>query len=327
MVSSGLISIRTESAELNISKGGATHLYVDQNGVTADDSQDGYSWDRPKKSIGAALTVAKPWTEIWIRSGTYIENVVVPHQNIKLHGVIQDGVDRAVIAPATGIPLTLDAGHCEIDGIALVATNNHVLKANYPGHLLHDLYLEMTNTTVTAYSAIWLNDSDYTIIRDCYLYGNGDANTIGIRVDGGTVDATILGNYITGFGGGADIGYAIGINNAQRCAILPHNERPNRIVDNYLGVYYYAVPGYLGHAVMHNLFAQQDSYDIYDPNVPTTSGIVLRENCYAYTGWMEDRNRDGRADIIVNAYGNYDHLPLSSPWSWSTAAIPRLGVT
>lgn len=326
-----MAGIRQETSDLNVSKGGSTSLYVDQNSDTASDNNDGYSWDRPYASIMAAINDARPWTELWIKTGLYKENVIIPHQNIKMHGLIQDGTDRVVISPDSGIPLVLDAGHCEVNGIALESHDNHVIKANYPGQKLHDLYLELNNATVITYAALWLNDSDYSVIRDSYLTGLGNANVIGVRVDGGSVDNGILGNYITGFGAGAAVGYAVGLDDAQRCAILPSEINgmpiPNRFVDNYVGVYFYARAGYRGHAVIHNLFAQNDNFDMYDNNVPTTSGIVLRENCYAYTGWMEDRDHSGRADIIVNAYGNYDHLPLSSPWSWVTAAISRLSVT
>jgi hypothetical protein len=324
MVGTSLVSIRDESASLNISKGGSTSLYVDQTSPTADDKNDGFDWSRPLLTIGAAIAKATPWTEIWVKTGTYLENLIISHQNIKLHGVIQDGADRVIVSPATGIPLTLSSGYCEVDGIAFKATNNHCIKANYPGHLLHDLYVEILNSTVSTYAAIYLDDSDYTVIRDSYLYGNNNANVIGILLDGGSVDNLILGNYITGFGDGLDVGYAIGIDDAQRCAILPNGFRPNRIVDNYLGVYFYVNANYRGHSVIHNLFAQQDSYDVYDPNDPDVSGIVLRENCYAYTGWMEDRDHNGRADIVVDAYSNKDYLPLSSPWSHMTASNVRL---
>ena len=53
----GITSIRTESANLNFSKGGSTSIYVDQNAANASDKNDGYSWERPKETIAGAIAV------------------------------------------------------------------------------------------------------------------------------------------------------------------------------------------------------------------------------------------------------------------------------
>jgi hypothetical protein len=328
MVGSGLISIRNQSASLNISKGGSTHLYVDMHSDAASDDNDGYDWSRPYKTIQGALVDAPAWTEIWIRYGIYEENLIVPHENIKLHGCIQDGIDRVVVQPVEGVPLLIDSGYCEVDGMAFVSNNASAIRCNYPSHYLHDLYIEVSNDLDVSCSGIWLNDSDYTRIAGCHLDGKGGSSVLGIRVDNGSVDNLIAGNYFTGWGSDGSPGYAIGLNDAQRCAIMPRIldgiAIPNRFISNYVGVYCYPRPSYLGHGIQHNLFASNVSYDVYDPNLPDTSGIVIRENCYAYVGWMVDRNHDGRADTIVSAYNNYDFCPLASPWSWSTAPVARL---
>lgn len=324
-----LISMRNESASLNISKGGATHLYVDQHSISSSDSNDGFDWNRPLKTIQAALNKAPAWTEIWVKTGTYLENLVLSHENIRIHGVIQDGADRAVVSPLTGVALTLNAGYTEIDGLAFETVDATAIKCNYIGHYLHDLYVKVSNTSGVSCSGIWLNDSDYTRIIGCYLDGDSSSDVLGIRVDGGSVDNIIAGNYFNDWGDNGFPGYAIGINDAQRCAILPRFidgvPVPNRFISGYIGVYFYVRGSYLGHSVQQNLFAENINYDIYDPNNPVVSGIVLRENCYAYTGWIEDRNHDGRADMIVSAHNNYDYAPLASPCSGLTVPIARLG--
>src|SRR5512137_1674628 len=114
MVSINQFSIRSSTSTLNISKGGSTAFYVDQNHPSADDSNDGYSWDRPFKTIGGALSGADAWTELYINSGTYIENVVIPHENIVLHGLVQDGTSKVTIKPTTGVALTCAYGQCAV---------------------------------------------------------------------------------------------------------------------------------------------------------------------------------------------------------------------
>lgn len=330
MVSSGQTSIRVETSNLNVSKGGATSLYVDQGHAISSDRNDGYSWDRPFKTISGAITQSRAWTTIWVADGTYRENVVIPYENMSIHGLIRDGPTRTLIAPLTGVPLTLNAGYCEVDNIALESINNHALVAGYPNHNLHDLYVEVNNVTATVYDAIKLLASSSSVVRRCYLQGNGDDKVVGIYVGGASVDVGVLGNYITGFGGAVNVGYGIALDDCQRVAILPEVANglntPNSIIDNNVGVYCYVQAGYRGHSIQHNLFAANQSYDGYDPNDPTVSGIVPRENCYAYNGWLEDADHDGRADFMVSWYNNYDYSPLSSPHTWTTAAVPRLNM-
>jgi hypothetical protein len=148
----GYGSIRNQSSSLNISKGGSTSIYVDKNSVTASDNNDGFDWDRPKKTIGGATAILEPWMELWIKSGIYQENVIIPYENVKIHGVVQSGTNRAEIAPLSGVPLKFLAGYCEMEGMSIVAQDNNCLEAIGPGHKIHDCYFEVNNVVpVTQY--------------------------------------------------------------------------------------------------------------------------------------------------------------------------------
>lgn len=147
----GYGSIRNQSSTLNISKGGSTSIYIDKYSPKASDKNDGFDWDRPKATIGGATAVLEPWMELWINSGIYQENVIIPYENVKIHGVVQSGVNRAEISPLSGVPLKIQAGYCEVEGIALASVDSNVIEVSYPGNKLHDLYVELNTTSPLSY--------------------------------------------------------------------------------------------------------------------------------------------------------------------------------
>jgi hypothetical protein len=149
-------------------------------------------------------------------------------------------------------------------------------------------------------------------------------------LDGGSVDCGIHGCYFTDWGDAVNPGYCIGFNDAQRCSVTPYVDQaghhiPNRLISSYVGMYFYVVAGFGGHNIHYNMFSENSGYDIYDPNDPDTSGNSLDGNFYAYTNWFLDYNHDGLADLIVDAYGNFDYHPLGGVSSWMTPNVPRVG--
>lgn len=309
MVRRGYSSIRNQTSQLNVHKGGSTHLYVDQSGPTASDLNDGYDWDRPKKTIGGAIASLRPWTEVWIRGGTYTENVVVPYENVVIHGVIQDGTAKAEIKPASGVPLTVSAGYCEVSGLSLVSTNAHALVASGPGQKLHDLYIEVNSAGVGACYGIHLNDCDRAKVQGCHLNGKSGANDIGVLLDGGSVDCDVSDNYFEDWGDAGVVGYGIGVNDAQRCMFLR-----NIFNSGYVGIYFYTRVGAQLHSVFGNQFYANSLWDIDDTNVdPDTSGIRIGNNFFGYAGWFDDADGDGIADAPVQCNTNWDYKPLSAP--------------
>jgi hypothetical protein len=339
MVSMGMGSIRVEISELSVEKSGWTTLFVDAAYAAASDHNDGYSWSRPKKTIGGALTIAEPWTKIYVRTGTYNETLLVDQEHVQLIGVIEDGPNVAKVVATGGAALEVTAGFCEVSGLAIDADGQHGIKATMPGQKFRNLALDIKNTTGSNINGIWLHDADKAIVENCYLNGNSSAEVIGILVGDDTVDADIKNNYITGCGDGmgagcgaggvcGNNGYAIGIDdNAQRVRI-----HENILINNCVGVYFYktGAEGYKGHSVIHNSMYENCNYDVYDQYDPdhatTPSGISIRENFYGYLNWYSDDNRDGRANYIVDCGTNYDHAPLANPRSWETAPVPRSNI-
>lgn len=316
MVSISQFSIRNSTATLNISKGGSTSLYVDKNYPTADDYNDGFSWDRPFKTINGALSTAGPWTEIYIKSGVYDENVIIPHENTILHGLVQDGIAKVSIQPSGGIPLVCSYGHCEFHGIEFVSSNADGIYVTGNDVKIHDCDFHILSSGLSSHACVAIHGGNYALIYSCSLDGANYPNVIGVLVDSGSIDAGILGNYFTGFGYGDSAGYAIAIHDAQRVAIVPRmldgRMMPNRFYHNYVGVYFYTEVGYRGHSVHGCGFWDTTYYDVYDPNVPADSGIVIDGNFYGYAGWFTDDNHDGMADLLVDCYSNGDYHPLSS---------------
>ena len=325
-------SIRAESAELNFAKDGWTSLYVDQDSTAASDSNDGFSWERPCKTIQGAIDQADVWAKIYIAAGgEYKENVEIDTlDKIQLIGAIQDGLTRAAINPDAGVPLTITTGYCEVSGLALVSQNAHALKLGGPGHKAHDLYIEVNNSTPTVVYGTYLSDADACVLENIYYDGHSSENVIGTFVGEGSVDVGILGCYYIDWGASAKPGYAIGVYDAQRVSIVPRVINglaiPNRFVSNYLGILFNSQVGYRGHCAHGNGFWEQVDYDGYDTNDPEVSGIRVDGNFYGYTDWYRDLNKDGIADLVVYWGGNYDNHPLAGLQSWRTPAIEKLSV-
>jgi hypothetical protein len=321
MPARGYSSIRDQSARLNLSKGGSTSLYVDQNGPASSDNNDGFDWDRPKLTLGAAFLDAEPWTEIFCRSGFYAENIVVPYEHITLHGVVQAGVDRVEICPLSGVPLTVQVGYYEMEGVALSSINADVSRLTGPGHQLHDCFFELDSDGSSQCTAVRLDDCDKIEFYDNNLDGLSSPDSIGVRVDGSlnaTVDALIRDNYFKDFGDVGVAGHAINLDNAQRALLIR-----NIFDSGYNGIYCEVLANAL-HTIMGNQFYANDNYDICDVNPdPLVSGIMIRNNFYGYAGWFDDSNHDGLADLPIQCYNNYDYAPLSSPHFIGPSFVPR----
>jgi len=331
-------TIKTDIDSLYLSRDAGGTLFVDKAAATASDSNDGLSATSPKKTIMGAVNAASSGWMIRVAPGTYDENVVIPAgcEGISLVGRARDGPNKTSIAPASGVPLTINCGYATVSYLELVditaATGTTCLYATGYHHIVHDI-------SVLAKSAschgIQFDNVDYGEIHDCYLNGGYVLDGIGILLTGDSVNCKIYHNFITKWGSGTNDpgvknGYAIGRDHDVQRTVIEEND----IIDNCIGVYFYPPPGATnieGDYVGHNNFMENKSFDVWDEHVYPTSANHVDENFYGYaTGainWYDDPNGDNIADwIVICGNTNRDKHPLPNPNSWkSSSGNPRIG--
>lgn len=327
MVSIYNTGIRYETIELGIAREGATSLYVDTDNPAASDENEGYSWVDPLKTIGEAIERSMAWTKIWVRGGEYYENLTIANDNVHIYGAARDGAGRVVIKNAKNdTPVIKITGNaCYIENLAIEASNaDAVVIESSPNNRLDNLYIKCDSLGSKVYYGVYLNDADSAVINHCHI--EADTNDIdklvGVMIDNGSVNCKLTDSIITKFGGasGLHTGYGVAIDDAQRLLV-----EENAITDCSVGVYFYEREAMITAAVVHNIFAENRDYDVYDPNNPSVSGTLIDSNFYGYEGWFTDSDHDGIADTIVSCFNNYDNHPLANPWAWKVAQITRRG--
>lgn len=334
-------TIRADFDSMFLSKDAGGTLFVDKTYAGASDENDGFTATSPKLTVMGAIMAASSGWRIRVAPGNYVENLVIPagYEGLIIEGRDRLGANRTTIAPESGIPVEIHSNNVEISNMEIIGslaapgdTHNTTVYLTGLNHKLHDLSIIGNNNDCWG---VWLDDTDYAEIYRCYIDGNYNENGIGIFVGNDTIACTIRNNYITKWGSGAGDsgiknGYGIGRHiNAQRTVIIE-----NDIMDNFIGIYYYPPSGVTdieGDAVVHNNFAENTSYDIYDTHDYPESAINIDSNFYGYSiggiAWYTDSNGDNVADSIVYCGTNRDRHPLAGPHIWRgvVGSLPRFG--
>lgn len=106
----------------NVAKEGWTTYYVD--GANGNDANNGLRWETAFKTIQHAVDVAESWAKIYVRSGTYAENVSISKHGIKLIGEQRDSV---IIAPTSGTAITISGTKCAMSSVKCVVSESSSL--------------------------------------------------------------------------------------------------------------------------------------------------------------------------------------------------------
>ncbi len=140
---------------------GAKTLYVD--GTNGNDANDGESWKTAKKTIQAAVDVAESWSHIFVKAGTYSENVSVSKNFISLLGETRDSV---IIQPSSDDVFTVSGNDCRISSFSPFAPSDgdYCIKVTGDRVLLDNLKLDGATNS----SGIWLSSSDHSSIRHIF---------------------------------------------------------------------------------------------------------------------------------------------------------------
>jgi hypothetical protein len=334
-------TIRADIDSMFLSRDAGGTLFVDKEFAGATDDNDGLSATSPKLTITGAIAAAGSGWRIRVAPGSYIENIVVPtgYEGLIIEGRDRLGANRTTLSPASGIPVEINSNNVEIYNMEIIAglpapgdTHNTALYLTGLNHKIHDLSIIGNSANCWG---IWIDDADFADIHDCYIDGSYNENGIGIFVGNDSITCKIYKNHITKWGsgagdGGIKNGYGIGRHiNAQRTLIME-----NDILDNFVGIYYYPPTGETdieGDSIVHNNFAENSSYDIYDTHDYPKSAINIDSNFYGYsTGgllWYADNNGDNVADSIIFCGTNRDRHPLAGPHIWRgvVGGLPRFG--
>lgn len=124
MVQLDLQSIAYEAKTLNLAKEGYTAFYVD--GTLGLDIHDGGSWGQAFKTIQHAIDEGGSWCKIFIKAGTYAENVVIAAQGIHLIGEKKDTV---IIKPPSGKGISSIGDNTSTEMLTTVGNGIGVLNA------------------------------------------------------------------------------------------------------------------------------------------------------------------------------------------------------
>lgn len=141
---------------------GAASLHVD--GTKGNDSNDGESWLTAKKTIQDTIDAADQWTQIFIKAGTYAENVTITDDSIHLIGQSRDSVD---IHPASGNALTVSGDSVAITKLSLYSpTDVNTYCAVLSGENLIVDTIKLNGASGA--SGIRLTTPNHTILNNVY---------------------------------------------------------------------------------------------------------------------------------------------------------------
>ena len=121
-----LHSIAYEAKTLNLAKEGYTAFYVD--GTNGLDIHDGGSWGQAFKTIQHAVDEAGSWCKIFIKAGTYAENVVIASQGINLVGEKRGTV---IVKPVSGRGISSTGDHTTVEAVTAVGNGSGANAAIY----------------------------------------------------------------------------------------------------------------------------------------------------------------------------------------------------
>lgn len=284
--------------DIPFGKGAAT---VHVGGAAGDDSNDGESWITAKETIQGAVDVADPWTEIFIKAGTYAENVVIADDTVHLVGQSRKSV---VIRPGSGSPLTVSGDGVAVRGVTLYNSGvDYCASVTGDWLLMDDVGLD----GVLGASGIDLEASSHTRLNELYAVNSTMSSVI---------YATGASEYFTISNCKFDLGYA-----STGFVMYLSGASKSEIINNDIGSMTYGVwltSGCDEVSVTHNNFIGND----YAFNT-LSSSCLFRENFYD-----DHTNIDNGHGIATEPYitneGDIDLRPVVARNGWDTVRLLRL---
>jgi len=296
MVKLALHSIAYEAKTLNLAKEGYTAFYVDV--TNGSDAHDGGSWAQAFATIQHAIDEAGSWCKIFIKEGTYAENVVIDTEHIHLIG---NDKATTIITPTTGYPVVVTANDCTIE----------------------EIYGKAVELGATCFSIGGNNNT----IHDCLVEGSALGLSLGVALTGEHCKAYNIYNvadiYIGLYTSGKynniykclmDTPYTGVQVIGDRCRIFNNEFRNCKA-----GGYGIDTSGD-NNSIYHNNLVSNNKY-----TKDTGTGNDWFENYYS--DHTTDSDNDGLADTARTEEGATDYHPVSKRNGWEQESIGNVAVS
>ncbi len=176
--------LATEISRQNVSKEGWTTYYVSKDG---NDGANGLKWESAFLTIQRAIDVAESWAKIYVRAGTYAENVILNKEGIRLIGENRANV---IIRPTTGLSIRVDSELCTVETLkcfSVITTYGLDIQSGATRTKIIDVEFDGVADAYGIHS--W---ADFIEVRDCYM--SNDNIKYGISLAGGR--CKVHNNYI-----------------------------------------------------------------------------------------------------------------------------------
>ena len=290
--------------DLVITKVGGADYFVDN--TNGSDSNDGLSWKTAKKTIQSAIDEAESWSSIWIKAGTYNEELNISTSNLSLIGETRT---LTSIVPTGGTGSTtvfIDADYISIQSMEITVENYGYGIYLKPRNniLIKDIKLIEVSGAASNFG-IFVDQTRYSIIKE--IYSSADIS-YGIDFTG-TASKSSKYNQISNC-------YL----SCRHSIFMPNYAEENLIFNNYISNS--AVSGLdlnsssvIKNKIFHNIFVD-NALQVNDNGV---SNIFFENHFSDYT---TDTNNDGICDssyAIAGSASNYDYKPVSYPYAWLSA--------
>jgi len=144
---------------------GWTTYYVD--GENGNDANNGLRWETAFKTIQHAVDVAESWAKIFIRNGTYYENITIPLTKSSLMLIGESWKGVTITSDSTSLDVISSSNF--LTNLYLKSTGEHVAAEITGGrNIIKNCFFE---SSASGYSALFLAGDDNFVSR-CQVSGN-----------------------------------------------------------------------------------------------------------------------------------------------------------
>ncbi|MEN6435997.1 MAG: choice-of-anchor Q domain-containing protein, partial [Anaerolineaceae bacterium] len=258
-----LIATTLLTTKVSFAQSGSA-IYV--NGTSGSNTNDGLTVSTPVKTIQQAITLAKAGYTIYVRAGTYNENLTVTKSGTAAAPITltRYGSETVIINGGTGIALRASNGasYWVVDGLTIKSTNRYTLQLGFWGEATTNYWtvrnnsIKGANYIVGSYH-LWENNnidgtgyagtggdagisdgsiSHHNVYRGNTVHDFTHYNARGIWTQGLTHDSLIENNYVYNIVASSGLGQCIDLDGAGNVE-WRHTVRGNTVVNcSYMGI-------------------------------------------------------------------------------------------